>query len=78
VKEDEMGRACSMHGGKRNVCRNVVVRPEGKISPGRPRYRWDDNIKMGIREGGMTWTDLAQNYDHRRAHVNEAMNLPVP
>jgi hypothetical protein len=48
---------------------------------GRPRRRWEDNIKMDLRErrwGGMDWIDLAQDRDQWRALVNTAMNLRVP
>jgi hypothetical protein len=66
-------------GGKRNVCRNVVVKPEGKYHQedldvgGRIILKW-----ILERYGGMTWIDLAQNDDQSRAHVNKVMNLPVP
>ena len=48
---------------------------------GRPRHRWEDNIKMDLREvgcGGMDWVDLAQDRDRWRAVMNMVMNLPVP
>ena len=54
---------------------------EGKIILGRPRRRWEDNIKMDLQEvgcGGMAWIDLAQNRDRWRALVNAVMNLRVP
>jgi hypothetical protein len=60
VKEDEMGRACSTKGEKRNACRILV----GKRPLGRPRHRWVDNIKIDLREIGwdcMDWIDLAQD-----------------
>jgi hypothetical protein len=63
-----MGRACSKHGEKRNAYRILVGKPEGKRPLGRPRRRWDDNIKMNLREigwGGMDWIDLAQDRDQR-------------
>jgi hypothetical protein len=50
VKEDEMGRACSTIGGKRNAYRILVGKPEGKKPLGRPRRKWVDNIKMDLRE----------------------------
>jgi hypothetical protein len=52
VKEDEMGRACSTHGEKRNAYRILVGNPDGKRPLGRPRRRWENNIKMGFREIG--------------------------
>jgi hypothetical protein len=57
-----MGRACSTHGENRNAYRVLVEKPEGKKPQGRPRRRWEYNIKMDLREigwGGMDWFDLA-------------------
>jgi hypothetical protein len=70
-----MGGACSTSGEKRNAYRILVRKPEGKRPLGRPRRRWEDNIKMGLREigwGGMDWIDLAQDRDQWRALVNDA------
>jgi hypothetical protein len=56
-------------------------RPEGRRPLGRPRRRWEDNIKMDLREIGfedVDWIHLAQDRDRRRAHVNTVMNLRVP
>jgi hypothetical protein len=80
-KEDEMGRACSTNGERRNVYRILVGKPEGKRPLGRPRCRWMDNIKMNLRErgwDGMDWIDLAQDRDQWRALVNTVMNLWIP
>jgi hypothetical protein len=55
-----------MHGEQRNAYRILVGNPEGKRPLGRPRRRWEVNIKMGLREigwGGMDWIDLAQDRD---------------
>jgi hypothetical protein len=60
--EDEMGRACSTNGTKKNAYRTLVGKLEGKRLLGRPRCRWVDNIKMDLIEigwGGMDWIDLA-------------------
>jgi len=54
---------------------------EGKRPLGRFRRRWEDNIKMDLRQvgcGGMDWIDLAQNRGERRVLVNAIMNLRVP
>jgi len=68
-------------GEGRGVYRVLVGKPEGKRPLGRPRHRWEDNIKMDLQEvvrGGMDWIDLAQDRDRWRALVNAAMNLRVP
>jgi hypothetical protein len=54
VKEDEMGRACSTNGEKRNAYRILLGIPERKRPLGRPRRRWVGNIKMDLRDG-MVW-----------------------
>ena len=71
--------ACMGEG--RGVCRVLVGKPEGKRPLGRPRRRWDDNIKMDIQEvgcGGMEWIELAQDRDRWQAIVTAVMNLQVP
>jgi hypothetical protein len=57
VKEDEMGRASSTNGVKRNAYRILVGRPEGKRPLGRPRCKWIDNIKLDLREIGWDGMD---------------------
>jgi hypothetical protein len=59
----------------------LVRRPEGRRSLGRPRRRWEGNIKMDLREigfGDLDWIHLAQDSDRWRALVNTVMNLRVP
>jgi hypothetical protein len=76
-----MGRACSTNGQKRNACRILVGKPEGKRPLGRPRRRWVNNIKMDLREigwDGGDWIDLAQDRHRWRALVKAVMNLRVP
>jgi hypothetical protein len=69
-------------GEKRNACRILVGRPEGKRPLGRPRHRWVNNIKIDLRReigwDGMYWNDLARDRDQWRALVNTVMNLRVP
>ncbi|KAJ4438735.1 hypothetical protein ANN_14686 [Periplaneta americana] len=68
-------------GESRNAYRVLVGRPEVKRPLGRPRRRWEDNIKMDLREVGYDdrdWINLAQDRDHWRAYVRAAMNLRVP
>jgi hypothetical protein len=58
-----------------------VRKPEGKRPLGKPRHRWDDNIKVDLQEvgcGSMDWIKLAQDKDRWRALVNAVMNLRVP
>ncbi|KAJ4451323.1 hypothetical protein ANN_02785, partial [Periplaneta americana] len=65
-------------GESRNAYRVLVVRPEGKRLLERPRRRWEDNIKMDLREvgyDGRDWINLAQDRDQWRAYVRAAMNL---
>jgi len=66
--------------GRRGVYRVVVRKPEGKRPLGRPRRRWEDNIKMDLQKegwGGMDWFDLVQDRDSWLALVNAVMNLRV-
>jgi len=68
-------------GVRRSVFRVLKWKPEGKRPLGRPRRRWEDNIKMDLQEvgcGGMNWIELAQDRDRSRALVNAVMNLWVP
>jgi len=65
----------------RGVYRVLVGKPGGKNPVGRPRRRWQDYIKMDLREvgcGSMDWIGLTQDRDRWRALVNAVMNLPVP
>ena len=68
-------------GEGREVHRVLVELPEGKRPLGRPRRRWEDNIKMDLQEvgGGCgDWVELAQDRDRWRALVSTVMNLRVP
>ena len=68
-------------GQGRGVHRVLVGKPEGKRPLGRPRHRWEDNIKMDLQEvgGGCgDWLELAQDRDKWRALVSTVMNLRVP
>ena len=65
----------------RGVYRVLVREPEGKRPLGRPKRRWDDNIKMDLREVGRgcgDWMELAQDMDRWRALVSTVMNFRVP
>jgi hypothetical protein len=67
-------------GEGRNVYRVLMGKPEGKRPTERPRRRWEDGIKMDLRElgwGGVEWIHLAQDGDRWRAVVSAVMNLRV-
>ena len=66
---------------RRGAYRVLVGKPERKRPLGRPRRRWEDNIKMNLQKvgcGAMDWIELAQDRDRWRALVNAVMNLRVP
>ena len=75
-----MGGACGEHGEGRGVHGVLVGKPEGKRPLGKPRRRWDDNIKMDLQEveGGGDWMELVQGRDRWRALVNTVMNFRFP
>ena len=60
--------------------RVLVGKPEGKRPLGRPRLRWEDNIKMDLEEvgGGGDWMELAQDRDRWWTLLNAVMNFRVP
>jgi hypothetical protein len=68
-------------GEGRGVYSVLVERPEGKRPLGRPRRRWEDNIKMDLRKtgtDGANWIQLAQDRVQWRDFVNTVINLRVP
>ena len=67
-------------GEERGLHRVLVGKPEGKSPLGRPRRRWEDNIKMDLQEVGEScgdWMELAQDGDRWRALVGTVRNLRV-
>jgi hypothetical protein len=67
-------------GEERKVYKVLVGKPEGKRPLGRPRRRWEDGIRMDLREtslGGVDWIRLSQDRDLWRAVVSAVMNLRV-
>jgi len=59
----------------------LVGKPQGKRPLGRPRRRWEDNIRMALQEVGcgyMDWIGLVQDRDRWRTVVSAVMNLRVP
>ena len=68
-------------GEVRGVYRVLVGKTEGKRPLGRPRRRWEDNIKMDLQAVGcgcMDWIELAQDRDRLQALVNAVVNIRVP
>jgi hypothetical protein len=69
-----------MHGRGIKVYKVLVGKPEGKRPLGRPRHRWEDGIRMDLREiglEGVDWIQLSQDRDWWRAVVSAVMNLQV-
>jgi hypothetical protein len=65
-----MGGTCSADEEGRGVYRVLVRKPEGKKPLGKPRLRWEDNVKMDLQEvgcGAMDWIGLAQDRERIRA-----------
>ena len=65
----------------RSAFKILIGKPTGKRHLGRPRRRWEDNIRMDLEEIGINacnWVDLAQDRNYWRALVNAALNLRVP
>jgi hypothetical protein len=68
-------------GERRGAYRTLVAKPEERRPLERPRRRWEDNIKMDLREvgwRGIGWIDLAQDRDRWRALAHTVINLRVP
>jgi hypothetical protein len=61
---------------RRGVCRVLVEKPEENRPLGRPRHRWENNIKIDLQERDKDWIELAQDKDRWLAIVNTVMNLP--
>jgi hypothetical protein len=75
-----VGHVASMGEG-RGVYRVLVGRPEGKRPLGRPRHRWEDNIKLDLRQIGINGANLIHLVQDRvqwQAFVNMVMNLQIP
>jgi hypothetical protein len=75
-----MGKACSTYGERRVVYRVLVGKRDGKRTLGRPRTRWEDNIKMDVQEVGcgvIDWIELPHDRDRWGELMNVVMNLRV-
>ena len=76
-----MGGACGTYGGRERCAQGFGGEPEGKRPLGRPRRRWEDNVKMYLQEVGRgcgDWRELTQDRDRCRALVSTVMNFRVP
>ena len=75
-----MGESCSTYGERRGVYRVLVEKSGVKNTFGKPRRRWEDNIKTDLQSvgcGSIDWIEMAQDRDRWRALVNAVMNLRV-
>ena len=80
IEKNEMNGACARMKEGRGVHKVLVGKPDGKRPLGRPRLRWEDNIKMDLQEVGRgfwDWVELAQDRDRWRALVSTVMNFRV-
>jgi hypothetical protein len=75
-----MGRTCGTYGGEERCIQALVGKTEGRRPLGRRRSRWEDNIKIDLRDvgGRMDWINLSQDRDRWRALMYTVMNLRVP
>jgi hypothetical protein len=81
IVKDGMDGACSTHGEVSNAYKILVGKPERKRSLGRSRCRWEDNIRVDLKEiawEGVDWIHLAQDRDRWWALVNTVMNFQIP
>jgi len=73
--------ACMGGEERRSVYRVLAGKLEGKRPLGRPRSRWEDNVKMDLQEvgcGGMDWIEVAQDRNRWRVILNAVISLRVP
>ena len=76
-----MGGACSAYEEEVRIYRDLTGKAEGNRTLGRPRRRWEDNIRVDLRKvgcGGTDWIELVQDRDSWRVLVNVVMNFQVP
>jgi hypothetical protein len=70
IERNVIGRACSTYEEARNIYRVLVGKTEGRRPLGKPRHRWEDNIKMGLQMWGVDLIELAQDRGRWRDFVN--------
>jgi hypothetical protein len=76
-----VGGTYGTHEGGRRCLQGFGGRPKGKRPLGRPRHRWEDNIKLDLREigiNGVNWIQLVQDRVQWQAFMNTVMNRQVP
>jgi hypothetical protein len=76
-----VGGTCGARGGGKRCLQDFGWEPEGKRPLGRPRYRWEDNIKIDLGRwsiDGVNWIQLAEDRVQWWVFVNMVMNLWVP
>ena len=81
IEKNDRGGTRRTYGGEESAYRILGGKLEEKRTLGRPRRRWEDNIKIDLQEvecDSMDWIDAAQDRDRWRALVNSVMNLRVP
>jgi hypothetical protein len=82
IEKNEMAGQVTCMGEKKSAYSILVGKREGNRLLGRPRCRWEDNIKMDLQKlgwgGDIDWIDLDQDRDRWQALVNVVMNLQVP
>jgi len=71
-----------MYRGEEKFIPHLVGKPVGKITLGKPRHRWEDNIRKSLEEltweEGVDWIGLAYDRDRWRSLVNTVLNLRIP
>jgi hypothetical protein len=80
IKENEVGGTCGTHGSGEECVQGFDGKAQRKRLLGRPRRRWENGIRMNLREtgwGSVDWIQLAQDRDRWRALANTVMNLWV-
>jgi hypothetical protein len=78
IEKNEMAGACSTYGEVRGMYKVLAWKPGGMRPMGRPRHRWEDNIKMVLQEVGCgcnDWIEQAEDRDRWQALVNVVMEF---